>query len=169
MESCAHVCVCVCAHARVCVWPLPALVTSAPRVTLQYKSLSWKDSSCLPCSLAPLRNPSTARKDTLGATALLQARAVHVPELMPSRQGSQTRNYGPWARARAGLLTPAAPHTSLQSIRPRAEDLLKHRSSLIRGAALDTHERGEHTSDTALRTHLEEQLIFWETLRWEHY
>ena len=72
-------------------------------------------------------------------------------------------------QARAGLLTPAAPHTSLQSIRPRAEDLLKHRSSLIRGAALDTHERGEHTSDTALRTHLEEQLIFWETLRWEHY
>ena len=92
-----------------------------------------------------------------------------MPEFMPSGQRSQTRKHGPRATARAGLLTPAASHTSLQSIGPRAEDLLKHRSSSIRGAALDTHKRGEHTLDTALRAHLEEQRIFWETLRWEHY
>lgn len=61
---------------------------------------------------------------------------------------------------RAGLLNPAAPHTSLQPIGPRAEDLLRHSSSLIHGAALDAHNAGEHTSNTALRAHLEEERTF---------
>ena len=65
VESCTHMCMHVC----VCVWLLPALVTPGPRVTLQYKSLSWKAPSPLPCSLTPLKNPPTARKDTLGATS----------------------------------------------------------------------------------------------------